>query len=317
MKKTLTSLVLAVSAVVAYGQQDPQFSQYIHNKLSYNPGYAGTNQAICAVAMYRQQWVSFPGAPKTILFGLDAPVLVNSPLHGGAGLTIISDALGNDKSLFARGSYAYHQPIGAGILGIGIEVGMIQKALSFNWIPPDGASTVGPDASIPDAAAKAITYDLGFGLYYTTPKLYVGLSSSHLPEQTLKQTTNQLDFKNARHYYVLAGYDFDINSSLKLMPSVLVKSDAKSTIFDVNCNVMWNNMVWLGANYRMTDAIVAQLGFQKVSEKMAWKVGYSYDITMSDLKNHSNNTHEVVLGYCIKLVKKVKRQSHINPRFLK
>ena len=116
---------------------------------------------------------------------------------------------------------------------------------------------------------------------------------------------------------MLAGYDFDINSTFKLMPSVLVKSDAKSTIFDVNCNVMWNNMVWLGANYRMTDAIVAQVGFQKANEKMVWKVGYSYDITMSDLKNHSNNTHEIVLGYCFKIVKKVKKQSHINPRFLK
>ena len=317
MKKVITTLVLVASAVMINAQQDAQFSQYIHNKLSYNPGYAGTNQAICAVAMYRQQWVSFPGAPTTILFGMDAPVLVETPIHGGAGLTVVSDALGNDKSLFARGSYAYHQPIGAGILGIGIEVGMIQKSLDFYWTPPDGSTSIGPDPSIPDAAAKALTYDLGFGVYYTTPKLYVGLSSSHLPEQLLANATTQLDFKNARHYYVLAGYTFDINSSFKLMPSVLVKSDAKSTIFDVNCNVMWNNMVWLGANYRMTDAIVAQVGFQKANDKMAWKVGYSYDITMSDLKNHSNNTHEIVLGYCFKIVKKVKKQSHINPRFLK
>ena len=123
------------------------------------------------VAMYRQQWVSFPGAPQTILFGFDAPVLVESPLHGGAGLTVVSDALGNDKSLFARGAYAWHKPIGAGILGIGIEVGMIQKSLAFNWTPPDGQSSINPDPSIPDATAKAITYDLGFGLYYTTPKL--------------------------------------------------------------------------------------------------------------------------------------------------
>jgi type IX secretion system PorP/SprF family membrane protein len=317
MKKAIITLGLAVVAYAGFGQQDAQFTQYNHNKLTYNPGYAGMNGSICAVILYRSQWMSFPGQPKTGLINIDAPVFQNNALHGGAGLTVISDALGNDNSLFARACYSYHLPIGAvGKLGIGIEAGMIQKSLKYNWIPPDGVNTITTDLSIPDAGTSAITYDLNFGLYYNTQKLFVGLSASHLPQQELKKP-QQFDFQNARHYFILAGYTFDISSSLQLMPSVKVKSDAKSTIFDVDANLIWNNMIWAGAGYRMTDALAFMAGFMQNKDKYSWKIGISYDLTLSELKNYSSNTPEVMLGYCFKLVKKVKTQSHINPRFLK
>ncbi|MCC7301253.1 MAG: PorP/SprF family type IX secretion system membrane protein [Bacteroidia bacterium] len=313
MKKIIILLSFSVLASLGFSQQDQQFSQFMHNKLSFNPGYAGTNGALCAVAMYRMQWMGFDGAPKSLLFSLDAP---SRALHGGLGLTVIQDQLGNDKSLFARGAYSFHQPIGSvGVLGIGIGVGMIQKTLIYNWLPPDGQSSIQPDASIPDAKESSITYDLDFGLYYTTPKLYVGLASTHLPEQDV--TKNQMNFGVARHYFVLAGYTFDITGDIQLIPNVLVKSDAKSTIFDLNVTGMYQKMVWLGASYRMTDAIAAMLGYQKEMGKSAFKAGVAYDFTTSDIKNHSNGTPEIVVGYCYKMVPKQKTQSHINPRFLK
>ena len=256
--------------------------------------------------------MNFEGNPESFLFSIDGP---SRPLHGGLGLTLIKDQLGNDRSFFARAAYSFHQPIGVGVLGIGIGVGMIQKTLVFNWLPPDGLATIGPDGSIPDAPESSVTYDLDFGIYYTTPKLYVGIASTHLPEQNLSK--NQMNFGVARHYFVLAGYTFDINSDISLIPNLLVKSDAKSTIFDINLTAMYQKMVWLGASYRMTYAIVAMLGYQKEMGKSSFKGGVAYDFTTSDIKNHSSGTPEVVLGYCYKMVPKQKSQSHINPRFLK
>lgn len=317
MKKAIVTLSLAATAIVAFGQQDVQMTQYTQNKLTYNPGFAGMNGSICAVIMYRSQWMKFEGAPVTGLINVDAPVFTNSVLHGGAGLTVISDKLGNDNSLFARAAYAYHLPVGAiGKLGIGIDAGIIQKSLKFDWIPPDGTSTITQDLAIPDKATSALTYDVNFGLYYNTQKLYVGLSASHLPQQELVKT-GQFDFQNARHYFIIAGYAFNLGPSLQLMPSVKVKSDAKSTIFDLGANVLWNNMVWAGASYRMTDAVAAQVGFMKSTAKQSWKIGISYDITLSELKDYSSNTPEVMIGYCFKISPVVKKQSHINPRFLK
>jgi type IX secretion system PorP/SprF family membrane protein len=312
MKKTITLLTFSLVVLFVAAQQDQQFSQFMYNKLSFNPGYAGTNQSICATAMYRMQWMNFPGAPKSGLFSVDAPSRI---LHGGLGLTVLHDQLGNDKSLFARGAYSFHQPIGVGLLGIGLGVGMIQKTMVFNWIPPGGPSTVGPDQAIPNNQESSITYDLDFGAYYSTSKLYVGLAATHLPEQSVKK--NELNYGVARHYFVMAGYTFNINSDFDIIPNLLVKSDAKSTIFDVNVTGMYQKMVWLGASYRMTDAIAAMLGYQKDFGKNNLKIGVAYDFTMSEIKNHSSGSPEIFVGYCMKVDPKVKTHSNINPRFLK
>jgi type IX secretion system PorP/SprF family membrane protein len=297
-------------------QQDPQFSQNMFIRLPINPGYAGTGKAICATAVYRTQWVGFPGAPKTLFFSIDAPILA---LHGGVGLTIVNDKLGNFNFIHVRGAYSYHKPIGAtGLLGIGLEAGILQSSIQNNWIAPDGTNghTSAIDNAIPAAGISKLTYDVGFGGYYRTDQLYVGLSASHLPQQQLKAT--YFDYKAARHYYVMAGYDFFLSSAFTLRPSVLVKSDASVTTFDLNVNLLWNNMLWGGVSYRLQDAIVPMVGFAwSPNPKSTLKIGYAYDLGTSDLKKYHSNTHEILLNYCIKFTPKPKTQSHINPRFLK
>lgn len=320
MKKTLTTLALAVIAGASFAQQDAQFSQNMFNKLSINPGFAGTNKAICATALYRQQWVSFPGAPKTGLISIDAFV---NPIHGGVGLTVVSDQLGFDKTLIAKLAYSYHLVIGPGTLGIGLEAGMMQKQLNGTWITPDnGVGGETYDASIPDANAAKTVFDLGFGAYYTTDNgMFFGLSSTHLPQTTFSKdsppsTTGALAdiyrFQNARHYYIMAGYPFQVAQDVKIIPSILAKTDATSTQLDINARVVWRDMVWAGASYRLTDAIVALVGF----EYNKIRIGYSFDVTTSAIKNYSNNTHEIMIGYCFKPFKPPVPAEHRNVRFL-
>ena len=117
MKKIITTLTLALTIVtsVSFAQQDPQFTQFMHSKLIYNPGYAGTSEAICANVLGRKQWVNFPGAPTTGLLSFDMPI---GRLPLAIGLNVMSDQIGFDKSLFARLALAYNRRIGAGVLGI-------------------------------------------------------------------------------------------------------------------------------------------------------------------------------------------------------
>lgn len=183
MKKTLTLIAFSITGLVSFAQQDAQFSMNMFNRLSVNPGYTGTNKALCATILYRDQWDKFPGAPKTGLLSIDYGQIA----HGGVGFTIDQDQLGFDKTLKAKLSYSFHIPIGpTGILGIGLDAGMINKSLTGNFIAPDGTSTLGgggTDNAIPWTGTGSTTYDVGFGLYYTNEKLYVGLSSLHLPAQ--------------------------------------------------------------------------------------------------------------------------------------
>src|ERR1043166_4916647 len=107
MKKILTLLAFSVTGFAAFAQQDAQFSMNMFNKLAVNPGYAGTNQALCATILYRDQWDKFPGAPKTGLLSVD----YGEFMHGGLGLTVDQDMLGNEKTLKAKLAYSFHMVV--------------------------------------------------------------------------------------------------------------------------------------------------------------------------------------------------------------
>lgn len=318
MKKTITTVVLFISGFVTFAQQDAQFSMNMFNRLAVNPAYAGMNKAICGTLLYRQQWTSFPGSPKTGLLSVDYGEII----HGGVGLTIDQDQLGFDKTLKAKLAYSFHLPVGPGTLGIGLDAGMIQKALKGDFIAPDGTMSTtggGTDQSIPWTGTSATTYDVGLGFYYTTNRLYVGLSSLHLPEQQLTKKASSYDFnyKVARHYYIMAGYKFQLGQQFDLTPSVLAKSDASATQMDLNLIAKWNNMIFAGFSYRLSDALVAVIGLERsFTPKLTAKFGYSYDVTTSAIKSHSSGSHEIMLGFCYKIKAEPKQTSHMNVRFL-
>jgi len=321
MKKIFTTLTVALAAFtsVSFAQQDPQFTQFMHSKLIYNPGYAGTSEAICANVLYRQQWVNFPGAPRTGLLSFDMPI---GDLPLAVGVNVMSDQIGFAKTLFGRVAVAYNRRIGAGVLGIGIDGGVLQQQFNGTWITPDGAGV--QDGAIPswqatgqtaNAGLNKLTYDVGFGAFYSIAnKMYVGLSSSHLAAQDIK-SEGDVKYALARHYYLVGGYTFDLTPEHALQPNVKVKSDAASTQLDVNLTYIYNKMLWVGVSYRMQDAIAPMIGYRFLKDK-SLKVGYSYDLTLSKIKGYSSGTHEVMLGYCFNVKKPKKITSYQNARFL-
>src|SRR5437868_14816921 len=93
--RKITTLLLAVMlgfAGLVKAQQDPQFTQFMYIKQAYNPAFVGTDGTICFNALYRQQWVSFPGAPKTGVFAFNMPLPVLGGM--GVGLYFANDQLG-------------------------------------------------------------------------------------------------------------------------------------------------------------------------------------------------------------------------------
>ena len=96
MKKILAVLAVSCLSTVGFAQQDPQFSQNMYNRLFVNPAYAGSSESICAHLLYRNQWVSYDGAPKTGVIGIDGPV-ANGKV--GVGLSILTDKIGFENTL--------------------------------------------------------------------------------------------------------------------------------------------------------------------------------------------------------------------------
>lgn len=315
MKKLVISAVFLFAGFVVSAQQDAQFTQNMFNKLSVNPGSAGASGGICATVLHREQWMGFEGAPKTTLFSGSTKFNKH-----GVGLTTFYDKLGIEETFVGKLAYSFHQSLGPGTLGIGIDVGMTSKSFTNNFIAIDDAAI---DPSIPNANATSSTFDVGFGLYYYTNKMYVGISSLHIPESSFNQVadgargTGTLDYLQSRHYYIMAGYDWDVNGSQKwvIKPSILAKTDAASTQLDVNALVLYNNLVWGGVSYRLEDAIAALVGVH-IPQVPGLKFGLSYDVTTSLLNDHSNGSLEFMLNYCMVVNKTPPREVYRSVRFL-
>ncbi len=294
---------------VAVAQQDPQFTQFMYNKLIYNPGYAGTTGAVCGVLQYRKQWISFDGSPTT--FALSADMRLKA-LPLGVGITFMSDKIGAMKTNYARIAGSYNiTKIGSGTLGLGLDVGILQKTINDQWIVPEplkndpsipGSGGIGPSgvATFSNGDLNKLTYDLGLGIFYNIPgKAYVGISSTHLPSQQIKE--GDLGFKVKAHYYLMAGYTFQPTKWSKITPNVMYKNDLASSSLDANLTFLWSDMIWLGGTYRVNDAASILAGFQSQAlrgNSLSYKVGVSYDFTTPKLKTYAKGSVEFILGVC-------------------
>ncbi|MFM9009047.1 MAG: type IX secretion system membrane protein PorP/SprF [Bacteroidota bacterium] len=304
MKKFLAALAFSSLALSpAFAQQDPQFSQNMFNKMWMNPAAAGSNDAICASLLYRSQWTNYTGAPTSAVLALDAPILNNKL---GVGFSVNTDEIGFEQNLTAKVALAYRMDLGSGKLGIGVDAGLVQTTIDGKFVAPD----VAPDPAIPTAAISGGTFDLGAGAYYQDDRFYVGLSSTHLMESETDLDKFSKTYK--RHYYAMAGYTYEISPTITLKPMFLVKNVTNNTTIDVNVNAHFNGRYWGGLSWRNNDAIVLMGGITFMDNI---RVGYAYDYTTSRLKDYSNGSHEIMLGYCFNVKKRVP-VSIKNVRFL-
>ncbi len=302
MKQLILVLIFALFFADSFAQQDAQFSQNMFNKLANNPAYAGTNQAISAIGLFRSQWTGFDGAPQTTNLSIHAPI---DRIHGGLGLSVISEEIAAFQNTSINLSYAFQTQLGNGQLGIGLSVGMFQSGLDGSLLDP----SQGGDNAIPTADVTGSAFDIGAGVYYNTQDVYFGLSTAHISEPAIEWSDGQTQQLN-QHYFLIAGSYHELTSALSLNPSIYLKSDGSSAQLDINTNLLYNDKFWGGLSYRIDDGIVVLAGLELMKDL---KLGLAYDIVTSEI---NKNSFEVMLGYNfnIKVDTQVKRYK--NPRFL-
>ena len=313
MKRSITLFLFLSVAMFSFSQQDPQYSLNSFNNATINPGYAGSNEMICAKLLHRSQWMGFDNAPNTNVINVNA-ALEPGGIKSGVGLTIMQDKLGFESNVLIKAAYAYRMELGDGMLGIGLGLGLINKSIDGDWNSPSSLETGGNvflDQSIPHMDSR-MTFDLDFGGYYLTKDYYVGLSTTHLNKSTLKVDDKQSIF-NARHYYVSGGYHYQLPNPLLLFsPSLLVKTDGATTQFNVNALITYNNKISGGVAYSVGDAISPMI-IARIGEIQA---GLSYDIGLSDIAKYNNGSFEFFLGYCFTITKDTRQGKYKGVRFL-
>lgn len=257
------------------------------NGLVINPAYAGSKPFTSSTLFMRKQWVGFDGSPFT----------ASATIHGsiknkktGLGLIVNSDRIGVVSKTDIIGCYSYKIPIKNGNLALGLSGGI-------SFYKSNLSDLTVWDANDPVYDVSVFTNQLpnfGSGIYYSTEKWYAGFSVPQMfGYKSLIDNASAL--RPEPHYYLTGGYVIDISEDVKLKPSFMVRYvEAVDPLFDINLNVLLNNIIWVGASYRHNDAIVAIFEYQ-LNRKL--RFGYAFDYPITEFNTVSYGSHEIMLGF--------------------
>lgn len=295
ISKYICSLVIAVLMILGtpdrvLAQQYPVFSQYYFNELVINPAYAGNHVQLSLTSMYRNQWVNFPGAPRT--FSISG----HTSLYDGkvgVGLLVNHDEIGSYGNQNVYGYYSYKIAFKKATLSMGLQAG-------FNFLGVDFSKLdlLNPgDASF--ATLNTYKPNFGTGLYLNFKNSFIGLSVPFILNSTLVSNVSSLgaELKEARYYFLRGGTIQKLNpkGTLKINPSILVRAqEGQPLSMDLNLGLIIHDIVSTGASWRSGDALIGFIDL-KISE--SFHFAYSFDMTGSSLNKFSNGSHEFLLNY--------------------
>lgn len=263
-------------------------SLYMFNQLYLNPAYAGSRDALSAIAIARFQWVDFEGAPKTQWFSVHAPLLQRSL---GLGAHLVNDRIGS------RSRTAAYMDI-SGSIALNKRNDRLAAGLSagFDVVGYDFSNVTVNDPNDPyyGNSYSATKPNIGAGLYYYGERHFISLSTPRLFESTYNVDT-LLQQLNSRHFFLSGGYVFDLNSVLKLKPSIMMKYTPKAPItIDVNASLLMYDQLWAGLMYRYNESMGVNIVY---TIKNMLSVGYVYDFPINGLRTYQYGSHEMFLRY--------------------
>ena len=292
MKKLIFSILVLVGTAQANAQQDAMFTHYSFNTLAVNSGYAGSRDALTVTGLHRSQWVSFPGAPTTQTLTMHAPIM-NDKI--GLGLSILNDKIGPTNQTAFYGDFAYKIPVGKGKLAFGLKAGVNMVSNDLKTLE----TTDDQDPNFEKNVTSQFLPNFGFGVYYSTAKYYVGVSTPRLLESNYEtNTTSGSVAGEKRHYFFIAGTIFPItkSGSVKLKPTTFVKvTEGAPLELDLTGLFYFQDKYWVGPMWRSGDALGVLAGLNITDQ---FSLGYSFDWSYTNTTfKYNGGSHELMLRY--------------------
>jgi len=293
IRKLLLALFLLVS-FWSKAQLYPVFSQYYFNELVINPAYAGAHVQLSTNVTFRNQWINFPGAPKTFSFS------GHSSLMGGrlgVGLLVNVDKIGSYSNKDITPSFAYKLKFPKSTLSFGMQGMIYIVGADFSNLTlknPDDPGFV---------PINQVRPNVGAGIYYNRKNFFVGFSVPYIINSTFNKVNDgvSMALRQSRYYFLRSGIirPLDVKGNVKINPSILIRTqEGQPLSFDLNTAFIFYDVFSAGVSYRSGDAFISFVSL-KVSEKLFFS--YSFDLTRSDLSPYSSGTHEFMLNYRQKL----------------
>jgi type IX secretion system PorP/SprF family membrane protein len=294
-------LLIGISSPL-FAQQDPHFTQYFDNTLFVNPAYAGSRGMLNVTGIHREQWMGFTGRPTSTTLSVHSPLSYESV---GVGFTMVSDQAGPVKQTMFYGDFSYtirfKNP--AKKLSFGLKGGMNMISVSTSNLQ----TTQDNDPKLLYNVKNNINPNFGFGLYYHTPKFFIGASTPKILEKGYDGVSKTNLEK--RHYYGIIGGVFTLSNTWKLRPTAQVKMTVGApTSIDASVAGIYREKLWLGAMYRIDAAFGAFVQYQ-ISPQ--FKLGIASDFGTQAIRNYNYGTFELMASYDFTF----KKQGIRSPRY--
>ncbi|MFZ1703971.1 MAG: type IX secretion system membrane protein PorP/SprF [Saprospiraceae bacterium] len=296
-------------------QQQPMYTQFMYNKLSLNPGFAGNENHTSFTLLHRSQWIGFSGAPQSQVFTINFP-RINKQL--GLGLNFERQSLGITEKITYEAMYAYKFRMGSGTLSMGMNISGRNYAQDYTDPRLYAVQGIVNDPSIPLDRFVNHVFNAGFGVYYNTNVFFAGASVPRMIRSDLDFDKNNFFTTEVRHLFLMTGGSFAIQQDYRLTPHIMVRM-AENSPFSIDLNLMgvYKDKYSAGLTYRTGggpgdwgESLDILFSLQATER---WMISAAYDITLSDIRSADNGSIEVCLYYS--LVPRKIKTIMVNPRY--
>ena len=306
MKLVFVTFFVCISCFLC-AQQMPQHSLFLESPIVYNPAVTGTAGLLEFTAAFKKQWTGINDSPLTAFISGQA-LLKNEKT--GIGGYVINDITGPMSYTDIGFNFSYQIYFGkvgkervylnefnvleSRKLSFGISAGLAQLRLKGSELELTDAV----DDAILSADGSKFYPNASFGIYYTSPEIYAGLSIPQLLnfDVTLESESQFSNVKKLQHYYFMGGAKFRIKDSrVSLEPNAWLKyvigAPAQATL---SLRTRMKKAGWLGLGYRTQKSLVLDGG---IIIKSKVTIGYAFDFYLSDYSKILGQTHELTLNY--------------------
>jgi type IX secretion system PorP/SprF family membrane protein len=321
MLKRIVFVAMTISITLTYGQQMPQYSQYLRNQSLVNPAAVGVYDFVDVTMGGRMQWTGVSAAPTT------GYLLVNSPLSAkpkprynpslrvsneiprnpeiktgkvkhAVGGQFVSDQYGAFRSLYFSGAYALHLPVSKNTnLSFGTRLGLSNNAFLQNKAQVLSGTVDNTYQMYGANLGSMNIMDISAGLYLYSKKAFIGIAADNLSKDFVRFGSSTANFDRRMHFNAIAGLKIPVTAEWTITPAVLAKMMYTAPLsIEGSLQFEYKEFLWFGTSYRHTDAIVGMFGLN-INQRL--KLGYAFDYSLSRFNKVSSGGHEVVLGLMI------------------
>jgi len=293
MKYIINTFILLFITSSIIAQKEVVMTQYMYNKYSINPGFAGSHNVLSTYASYRKQWIGFQEAPSGSFFTAHTP-LKNEKI--ALGMQFFNESFGISSNTGFSGSYTYRIfRDNNSTIAFGVSGGLVNYKSNWNDVEyTDFTETYIPDATFGNIEQSSALW-VGFGAALYTEKYFAGVSiPSFMYHDRFNSGENSVDFSKI-DYLFTGGYLHKFSDHFSLQPSAMLRLNMNdNTYLDLSATAILMNSLMIGTSYRTTNEIIGIVGYQVTPQL---RFTYSLDYNIDPIGTYNNGTHEVALQF--------------------